>query len=69
MQAFLSIKEVCRQLHVSRETLRRWEKARWFPQRVSFTQHRRGRKGYLVSEVQGWIEARQAAREEPARSS
>ena len=69
MQAFLSIKEVCRLLHVSRETLRRWEKARWFPQRVSFTQHRMGRKGYLTSEVQGWIEARQASREEPARSS
>jgi predicted DNA-binding transcriptional regulator AlpA len=62
MQVFYSIKEVCRLLHVSRETLRRWEKVRWFPQRVSFTRHRRGRKGYLVTEVQGWIEARQASR-------
>src|SRR5436305_13814255 len=62
MQAFYSIKEVCRLLHVSRETLRRWEQADWFPKRVSFTQHRRGRKGYLASEVHGWIEARQSSR-------
>jgi predicted DNA-binding transcriptional regulator AlpA len=62
MTVFLSIKDVCRQLNVSRETLRRWEKTGWFPKRVSFTQHHRGRKGYLKSEISGWVEERQASR-------
>ena len=62
MDGFYTIAEVCRLLHVSRETLRRWEKLQWFPTRVSYTQHRRGRKGYRIVEVRSWIEARSASR-------
>lgn len=61
MEGFYTVKEVCRLLHVSRETLRRWESDKWFPKRVSFTQHRRGRVGHSKSAVHDWIEARKAA--------
>lgn len=58
MDGFLTVKEVCRLLHISRETLRRWEKDGMFPRRVSFTQHARGRVGFYKPDVQGWIDAR-----------
>ena len=58
MDGFLTVKDVCRLLHVTRETIRRWEKAGMFPTRVSFTQHRRGRVGFYGPDVKGWIEAR-----------
>ena len=61
MEGFYTVKEVCRLLHISRETLRRWERDKWFPKRVSFTQHKRGRVGHPKSSVHGWIEARKAA--------
>ena len=62
MDGFYTIAEVCKLLHVSRETLRRWERDGWFPKRVCYSRHDRGRRGYLRSEVNGWIEARSAAR-------
>jgi excisionase family DNA binding protein len=61
MEGFYTVKEVCRLLHVSRETLRRWERQGWFPLRVRFTRHERGRVGYLIRDVNNWVEARQAA--------
>ena len=32
MEGFYTVKEVCRLLHISRETLRRWERDHWFPE-------------------------------------
>ncbi len=61
MDGFYTVAEVCKLLHVSRETLRRWERDDWFPRRVRYTQHARGRCGYLKSAVDGWIAARCAA--------
>jgi len=58
MDGFLTIKEVCRLLGVSRETLRRWEKRGWFPKRKRLSPHARGRRGYPKSEVLYWIEHR-----------
>jgi predicted DNA-binding transcriptional regulator AlpA len=55
------VKEVCFKLHVSRETLRRWERDTWFPKWVRFTQYARGRVAFLKSGVDSWIEARQTA--------
>ena len=61
MDGFYTVKEVCRLLHVSRETLRRWEKDGWFPKRVRFSRYARGRVGFLRSDIERWIEARKAA--------
>ena len=63
MEGFYTVKEVCRLLHVARETLRRWERDGWFPKRVRFSRHARGRVGFLKSEIDGWIAARSATRE------
>ena len=61
MEEFYCVKIVCKMLHVSRETIRRWEKAGMFPKRVRFSEHRRGKVGFAKSDVQAWIEARKAA--------
>ena len=61
MEGFYTVKEVCRLLHVSRETLRRWEKDGAFPRRVCFTRHVRGRVGFHTPDVRRWIETRKAA--------
>jgi predicted DNA-binding transcriptional regulator AlpA len=61
MDGCYRVKDVCRLLLVSRETLRRWEKKGWFPKRVRFTRHERGRVGFLIADVNNWIEARKAA--------
>ena len=66
MDGFYTVKEVCKKLHVSRETLRRWENDGWFPKRVRFSRYARGRVGFLKSEVASWIEARRAASQRPA---
>ncbi len=60
MDGFYTVKEVCRKLHVARETLRRWEREGWFPRRVRFSRHTRGRVGFAMSQVDAWIEARKA---------
>lgn len=41
---FYTVKEVCNLLHVARETLRRWERDRWFPLRYRFSRAKRGRR-------------------------
>lgn len=61
MEGFYSVKEVCRLLHVARETIRRWEKDGMFPKRVRFSRHARGKVGFSKSDIHGWIEARKAA--------
>ena len=61
MEGFYMVKDVCRLLHISRETLRRWEKQGWFPRRVRFPRQERGRVGYLIRDVNNWVEARKAA--------
>ena len=61
MEGFYTVKEVCRKLHVARETLRRWERDGWFPKRVRFSRHARGRVGFVMAQVDAWIEARKAA--------
>jgi excisionase family DNA binding protein len=58
MGGFYTVKEVCRLLHISRETLRRWERDGWFPTRYRFSRAERGRVGFSKGEVQAWIEAR-----------
>lgn len=58
MEGFYTIKDVCRLLHVARETLYRWERAGWFPKRVRFSRHIRGRVGYLKQEIHEWIDSR-----------
>ena len=62
MDGFYTIAEVCKLLHVSRETLRRWERDGWFPKRVRYSRHNRGRCGYLKLEIDGWVAVRSAAR-------
>jgi excisionase family DNA binding protein len=63
MDGFYTVNEVCRKLQVARETLRRWERDEWFPKRIRFSRHARGRVAFLKSEVDGWIAARSASRE------
>jgi excisionase family DNA binding protein len=60
MDGFFTVKEVCRKLHVSRETLRRWERDGWFPKRIRFTRFARGRVGFSIDSVEGWVAARKA---------
>jgi predicted DNA-binding transcriptional regulator AlpA len=60
---YLTVKEVCRRFKVSRETLRRWEKSRWFPVRVRLSQHPRGRCGFAKDEIDAWDFACRASRE------
>jgi predicted DNA-binding transcriptional regulator AlpA len=59
---YLTVEEVCGRFKISRETLRRWEKARWFPQRVRLSQHARGRCGFPKDEVDAWDLACRASR-------
>ena len=61
MEGFYSVKEVCRLLHVARETIRRWEKDDMFPKRVRFSRYARGKVGFLKADIHGWIEARKTA--------
>ena len=39
---------------ISVETIRRWEDKYWFPKRVHFTCHARGRCGFPIAEVNAW---------------
>ena len=66
MDGFYTVKEVCQKLHIARETLRRWERDNWFPKRIRFSRHARGRVGFLMSEVDSRIEARWLASQRPA---
>ena len=61
MDEVLTVSEVCRKLHIARETLRRWERDGWFPKRIRFSLAARGRVGYLKADVLQWIEARKSA--------
>jgi excisionase family DNA binding protein len=61
MEEFYTVKEVCRKLKVARETVRRWERDGWFPKRVRFSPHPRGRVGFSKTLVDTWMEARTAA--------
>jgi predicted DNA-binding transcriptional regulator AlpA len=54
MDGYYTVKDVCRKLNVSRETIYRYEKRQWFPKRVHFTCHARGRCGFPVAEVDAW---------------
>ncbi len=58
MDGFYTVKEVCKLLHISRETLRRWERDGWFPKRVRLSRHARGHVGFPKQLVELWIEAR-----------
>jgi predicted DNA-binding transcriptional regulator AlpA len=58
MEGFYTVRDVCRLLHVARETLQRWERDGWFPKRVRFSRHARGRVGYLKCEIHEWINIR-----------
>ncbi|HEX3953288.1 MAG TPA: helix-turn-helix domain-containing protein [Stellaceae bacterium] len=58
MDEVLTVKEVCRKLHIVRETLRRWERDGWFPKRIRFSRAARGRVGFFKADVERWIEAR-----------
>jgi excisionase family DNA binding protein len=55
---FFSVKDVCKLLNVARETIRRWERNRCFPQRYRFSRAERGRVGFRKSEVYAWIDSR-----------
>jgi excisionase family DNA binding protein len=61
MDGFYTVKEVCRLLHISRETVRRWERDGWFPKRIRFSRSARGRVGFSKSDVERWIEARRTS--------
>jgi predicted DNA-binding transcriptional regulator AlpA len=61
MDGYYSVKDVCRKFNVSRETIRRWEQ-HWFPKRVHFTCHARGRCGFPIAEVDAWDLARRQDR-------
>ncbi|MCW7543055.1 AlpA family phage regulatory protein [Aurantimonas litoralis] len=59
---FLSIKDVCQRIGVSRTTLWQMEKEEaGFPRLVPVT---RGRKAFVKDEVDNWIAGRIAARDE-----
>lgn len=60
---YLTVKDVCVRFRVSRETIRRWEKNRWFPQRVGLSQHARGRCGFPLDEIDAWDFACRASRD------
>ena len=62
MDGYYTVAEVCRKFNVSRETIRRWEEQRWFPRRVHFTCHARGRCGFPIAEVDAWDLARRQTR-------
>ena len=62
MDGYYTVAEVCRKLNVSRETIRRWEVQQWFPRRVHFTCHARGRCGFPIAEVDAWDLARRQVR-------
>jgi predicted DNA-binding transcriptional regulator AlpA len=62
MDGYYSVAEVCRKFNVSRETIRRWEEQQWFPKRVHFTCHARGRCGFPMAEVDAWDAGRRRAR-------
>jgi predicted DNA-binding transcriptional regulator AlpA len=66
MDGFYTVNDVCRLLHIARETLRRWERDGWFPKRYRFSRAARGRVGFLKSEVLAWIEARRPVPDKPA---
>jgi predicted DNA-binding transcriptional regulator AlpA len=63
MDGIYMVKEVCWLLHVSRETIRRWECKGWFPKRIRFTLHASRSGPRWVSDVgrTRGIEARKAA--------
>jgi predicted DNA-binding transcriptional regulator AlpA len=54
MSEYLTVANVCQRFNVARETIRRWERDQWFPQRVRLSQHARGRCGFPVAEVEAW---------------
>lgn len=59
---YYTVREVCARFNVSRETVRRWERDYWFPKRVRFSRHARGRCGFSIAEVNEWDAARRSAR-------
>jgi len=66
MDGFLTAKQVCKMLHIARETVARWERGGEFPHRYRFSRAERGRVGFRESEVRAWIEARRPNPEKPA---
>ena len=62
MDGYYTVADVCRKFNVSRETIRRWEEQHWFPKRVHFTCHARGRCGFPIAEVDAWDLARRQGR-------
>jgi predicted DNA-binding transcriptional regulator AlpA len=67
MDGIYMVKEVCWLLHVSRETIRRWECKGWFPKRIRFTRHARGRVGFLMLDVHGGLRRGKPPRRRPRR--
>ena len=64
MDGYYTVEQVCTKFNVARETIRRWEHDAWFPQRVRFSRHARGRCGFPKAEVDAWDLARRLARQE-----
>jgi predicted DNA-binding transcriptional regulator AlpA len=62
---YLTVKEVQKRFKISRETIRRWEKDRWFPKRVRLGPHPRSRCAFPVDEIDAWDLACRASREVP----
>ena len=54
MATFWVKKEVCDHFRVARETIRRWQKRRGFPEPIHFGGHERGPCRYDIAEVLAW---------------
>lgn len=64
MDGYLAVQEVCVRFRVARETIRRWEKSEWFPQRVRLSDAPRGRCGFPRAEIEAWDLSRRSSRQE-----
>ena len=62
---FLSLKEVCRMIGVSRATIYRWVAAQMFPQPKKLSAHRSGRIAWVEQDVVRWMSARPPAGNTP----
>lgn len=62
-QAVLSPRTVCQRLGVGRTTLWHLEKSGSFPKAIQISA---GRKGFIAAEIDAWIKAQAAKRDEVA---
>lgn len=63
MKGYYTIRDVCERFHVSREAIRRWVRDRGFPQSVDLIGCARGRKVFIIEEVELWELVRRNARQ------